>query len=174
MRRIGSDVVGRTSRIVLRDDVCRWDDGTTGHYSVVEGPQSTLIVPVFDDGTTVLVRQWRYPWGGTSWEVPAGTMEADEAPEHCARRELEEEAGLRAGTWTALGRLRPWATGTMVQHLFLAQGLTEVERRLESYEQDMILRRLPLAAAVDAGMTGEIEHAGSNVALIRAARALGM
>lgn len=174
MRRIGSEVVGRTSRIVLREDLCEWDDGSTGRYSVVDGPPSTLIVPVFEDGTTVLVRQWRYPWGGTSWEVPAGTMEADEPPERCARRELEEEAGLRPEAMTSLGRLRPWGTGTIVQHLFLARDLTQVERHLELYERDMILHRLPLVDAREAAMAGEIEHAGSNVALVRAARSLGI
>jgi ADP-ribose pyrophosphatase len=170
MRRVESAIAGRTGRIVLRDDTCAWADGSTGHYAVVDGPQSTLIVPVFEDGDTVLVRQWRYPWGGTSWEVPAGTMEPDEEPAACARRELEEEAGLRAGTLTPLGRLRPWGTGTIVQHLFLARDLGPTERRLELYERDMIVRRLPLADALAAAMAGEIEHAGSNVALVRAAR----
>src|SRR5439155_903427 len=81
-----------------------------------------FVVPLLDDGSTVLVRQWRYPWRETSWEVPAGTLEEGEDPLAGARRELEEEAGLRAAEWTPLGVLRPSALLDSRQFLFLARG----------------------------------------------------
>jgi 8-oxo-dGTP pyrophosphatase MutT (NUDIX family) len=165
---------GRAGRFTLRYDLCEWPDGTRGHHAVIDGPSAALIVPLFEDGTTVLVRQWRYAWAKTSWEAPAGTIEDGEDPLEAARRELAEEAGLEAEQWTALGQVRPYATGTVVQHLFLARGLTRVERQLESYERDLIVRELPLSGALDAALRGEIEHAGSTAALLRAARAVGV
>lgn len=171
MRTVAQTPLGRTGRFALRSDRARWENGDEGDYAVVEGPDSVMIVPRFPDGTTVLVRQWRYPWGACSWEVPAGTLEVGEEPVVCARRELVEEAGLDAGRLLPLGTARPLASCTVTQHLFLAEELTAVPQRLESYERDMITRRLPLAEALEAALDGEILHTGSIVALTRAARA---
>jgi 8-oxo-dGTP pyrophosphatase MutT (NUDIX family) len=165
---------GKVGRFSLRADLCEWSNGDQGRYAVFDGPSSVLVVPVFDDGRTVLVRQWRYPWGSTSWEVVAGTLEVDEDPADCAVRELEEEAGLRAERWTRLGLVRPSATTTTVQHVFLAQGLSRTETRLETYERDMIRREVPLGDALAAALDGVIVHAGSVSALSRVSRAVGL
>jgi hypothetical protein len=57
-------------------------------------------------------------------------------------------------------------------HLFLAQAITEAERRPETYEQDMEVLRLPFGDALDAALEGQIVHSGSVTALCRAGRAL--
>lgn len=170
MRAVAQTMVGRTGRFALRSDRARWPNGDEGDYAVVEGPDSVMIVPRFPDRTTVLVRQWRYPWAECSWEVPAGTLEAGEDPVGCAHRELIEEAGFRAGRLLRLGEARPLAAATVVQHLFLAEELTPVPQQLESYERDMITLRIPLDDALEAALDGEIRHTGSIVALTRAAR----
>ena len=172
-RVVGSQVKGEHRRWRLRYDEVELGSGDTGGYLVIETPNSAFIVPVFEDLTTVLVRQWRYPWGGTSWEVPAGTLEAGEDPLLGARRELEEEAGLRATEWLPLGVTRASAVMTNTQHLFLARGLEEVERAPELYEQDMIVLRLPFREALEEALSGGIEHSASVAALVRAAKALG-
>jgi ADP-ribose pyrophosphatase len=141
---------------------------------VFEGPAAAVIVPVFEDGTTVLVRQWRHAWDSSSWEAPAGTLAEGEAPDACARRELIEETGLSAGRLTPLGIARGSAISTVVFHLFLAQGLERMARSPEPSEADMILRELPLSSAVDAALGGGIVHAGSITAICRAARILGV
>jgi len=70
--------------------------------AMVRHPGSTGIVPLFDDGTVVMVSQYRHPVGDYLLEIPAGTMEHGESPLNCARRELEEEVGLDALTILAL------------------------------------------------------------------------
>ena len=65
-------------------------------YHVVVNPDSVFVVPHFEGGDTVLVRQWRHAWDESSWEVPAGTFNAGEGPLECAQRELAEETGLHA------------------------------------------------------------------------------
>ncbi len=159
---------------MLRDDVVRFPDGVEALYTVVESPDSAFVVPRFDNGDTMLVRQWRHAWDVSSWEVPAGTFDGDEEPEACARRELAEETGLVANRWRSLGVVHGAAFLTGRAHLFLAEDLTESARNPETYEQDMEVLRLPFADALNAALEGEIVHSGSITALCRAARALGV
>lgn len=139
---------------------------------MVTNPDSAFLVPYFDNGDTVLVRQWRHAWDESSWEVPAGTFDGDEDPVACARRELEEEAGLSAGRLTSLGIVHGAAFLTGRAHLFLGEGLSQAPRHPEAYEQDMEVRRLPFREALEAALDGGIVHAGSVTALGRAARRL--
>jgi ADP-ribose pyrophosphatase len=156
----------------LREDAIRFPDGVKATYSVLSNPDSAFVVPYFDNGDTMLVRQWRHAWEESSWEVPAGTFDGDEDPLVCARRELAEETGLVATRYTSLGVVHGAAFLTGSAHLFLAEGLTESDRHPESYEQDMEVLRLPFVDALNAALEGQIVHSGSVTALSRAARAL--
>jgi ADP-ribose pyrophosphatase len=171
---IASREIGREWNVSLRRDRVRWPTGEEADYRVVEGPDAVFAMPYSRSGTTVLVRQWRHSWGTTAWEVPAGTLEPGEEPLACAQRELGEEAGLIARRWTPLGITRGSGLVTSRQHLFLARDLQRVRRMPERYERDMILREVPFPTALDAALNGEIEHAGSVSALVRAARQLGI
>ncbi len=171
---IASRESARDWNLALRRDRVRWPDGSEADYRVVEGPDAVFVVPYAQNGSTVLVRQWRHSWQSTSWEVPAGTLEPGEEPLACAQRELGEEAGLIADEWTALGVTRGTALLTGRGNLFLARGLRRVQRTPEPYERDMILREVPFQTALDAALHGEIEHAASIAALVRAARVLGI
>lgn len=159
-------------RYRLRADDVRWPNGTESSYGVFIQPEAALIVAVTESRTTFLVRQWRHSWNDDAWEVPAGTMEEGEDPLQTARRELVEEAGLEASSWEPLGTARATAISTMRFHLFLARRLTRVPRQPEFYEQDMLLRELPLAEALDLAAGGTLQHAASIAALFRADRFL--
>lgn len=150
----------------------RFPDGAEALYTVVANPDSAFVVPYFENGDTMLVRQWRHAWETSSWEVPAGTFDEGEEPLVCARRELAEETGLVAVRYRSLGVVHGAAFLTGRAHLFLAEGLTEQVRSPESYEQDMEVLRLPFAEALDVALEGQIVHSGSVTALCRAARAL--
>jgi len=139
---------------------------------VITNPGSAFVVPYFENGDTMLVRQWRHAWDVSSWEVPAGTTDLGEEPLECARRELAEETGLVAARYRSLGIVRGAAILTGPAHLYLAEELTESNRNPERYEQDMEVMRLPFRDALDAALEGEIMHSGSITALCRAARAL--
>jgi len=165
-------VRGRSGPFELREDVIRFPDGAAAKYTVLTNPDSAFVVPHFDNGDTVLVRQWRHAWEESSWEVPAGTFNGDEDPLECARRELAEETGLVADRYTSLGVVHGAAFLTGSAHLFLAQGLTESDRNPGSYEQDMEVLRLPFVDAFNAALEGQIVHSGSVTALSRAAHAL--
>jgi 8-oxo-dGTP pyrophosphatase MutT (NUDIX family) len=163
---------GTSGVFVLRDDGIRFPDGAEARYTVAESPDSAFVVPYFENGDTVLVRQWRHAWNISSWEVPAGTFDGDEDPEACARRELAEETGLVANRYRSLGIVHGAAFLTGRAHLFLAEGLTESARNPETYEQDMEVLRLPFTEALNAALEGQVVHSGSVTALCRAAHAL--
>jgi len=65
-------------------------------------PGSVGILPVLEDGSLILIEQFRYVVGSSLLEIPAGTIEEGESPEECAARELLEETGYRAGKLTLL------------------------------------------------------------------------
>jgi len=167
-------VRGASGHFVLRDDLIRFPDGAEALYTVVANPDSAFVVPLFDNGDTMLVRQWRHAWETSSWEVPAGTFDGDEDPLECARRELAEETGLVAARYRSLGVVHGAAFLTGRAHLFLAESLTESARNPETYEQDMEVLRLPFAEALNSALEGDIVHSGSVTALCRAARALNL
>jgi ADP-ribose pyrophosphatase len=74
-------------------------DGKPGVYGIVRfANRAVAVLPIEDNGDVWLVGQWRRPLNGWSWEIPEGGVPFDEDLEAGARRELEEEAGLIAGT----------------------------------------------------------------------------
>jgi ADP-ribose pyrophosphatase len=152
--------------------VIQFADGAEALYTVISNPDSSFVVPYFENGDTMLVRQWRHAWNMSSWEVPAGTCNPGEDGVDCARRELAEETGLLAEGITPLGIVRGAAILTGRAHLFLAENLTASTRSPETYEQDMEVLRLPFVEAWNAALDGQIMHSGSVTALCRAARAL--
>ena len=115
---------------------------------VIRHPGAVTVVPVHDDGTVSLVRQYRAAVDAMVLEIPAGTCDRDgESAEATARRELAEEAGLEAATWERL--IGTWNTpGVSDQHttIFMATGLTPTESRPDGIEEGyMSVERIPLA-----------------------------
>lgn len=169
---VSSEAAGGAWRLELRREVLRLPDGSEREIAKIVAPPASVMVPVFEDRTTVLVRQWRPGWWESSWEVPAGTVEDGEDPLQCARRELREEAGLLAAEWVPLGTARGTALTTVLFHLYLARGLSETGTAPDELEQDLVTRRLPLRDALEAALRGEVQHSPSIVALMRADAAL--
>src|SRR5918911_709011 len=102
---------------------------------VVRHPGSAVVVPVFDDGTIALVRQYRHPAVKYLLEVPAGSLDVPALPGEAQRRELEEEVGVRAGRLEKLTEF--FVSPGFVEEkmwLFLATELTETAQRLEEDE----------------------------------------
>ena len=86
----------------VRVDDVRLPTGRITTREVVEHPGSVAIVGVTTDGNVLLLRQSHHAIGRALLGIPAGTLELGETPEACARRELEEETGYRAGQLTQL------------------------------------------------------------------------
>ena len=126
-------------------------------------------LPVFEDKTVALVRQWRYPLGRYSLEIAAGRIEPGQTPEQAALRELEEEVGYRAGNLTKLCEFYV-APGYCEERLFvyLATDLEESAQSLDDDEEIEVIR-LPFTQALDLIGSREIDDAKSIITLLSAA-----
>jgi 8-oxo-dGTP pyrophosphatase MutT (NUDIX family) len=138
---------------IYEDDV-RLVDGTPAHREVVAHPGAVAVVAIDDSDRVVLVRQWRHAVGRALWEVPAGTRDPDEDPDHTAERELAEETGLRASNLRKLisAALTP-GYSTEVMHFYIATGLTEgpTDRDVDERMDVAHLSREAVAALIRAG-----------------------
>ena len=117
------------------DDIREGDIEYSREIVVHKG--SAVIIPVFEDGTAALVRQYRHAAGEYLLEIPAGTLNEGEDPMVGAVRELEEEIGVRAAHVRKLCEFYV-SPGFLTEkmHLYIATGLTHVGQKLE---QDEIL-----------------------------------
>ncbi len=129
---------------------------------------SAVIVPVFDDGTVALVRQYRHAAGKYLLEVPAGTLNKGEDPQIGATRELEEEIGVTAGKVEKLTEFFV-SPGFLTEkmHLFLATELTETSQILED-DEFLTVERHSIPALLEMIRTGEIEDAKTMVSIMLA------
>jgi 8-oxo-dGTP pyrophosphatase MutT (NUDIX family) len=130
------------------------------------------IIALDDSGNTWLVGQTRYTLGEWSWELPMGGAPLDEDPLDAAKRELREETGLTAATWSELMRLHTSNSITdEVGIVYVARQLTEGETAFEESE-DLEVRKMPLDEAVAMAMRGDITDAISVAALLRISSSL--
>src|SRR5437667_996203 len=141
---------------------------------VVHHPGSAVILPAFDDGTIALVRLYRHPAVRYLFELPAGTLNAKERPEHGAARELEEELGVVAGKLEKLCEFFV-SPGFLSEKmwLYLATDLKETKQRLEEDELIEVVR-LPIDRALQMITDGEIEDAKTIIGLLLAAPRVGL
>ena len=134
-------VRGRVGSYGVEDVVL--PNGVAVTLEVLRHPGASAVLPVHEDGSVTLVRQFRHATGGWILEIPAGRREEGEAPEDCAARELAEEVGL-AGDLSLLGPVWPAPAYTDERiHLFVATRLREVPRALDA---DEVLEAVRLTA----------------------------
>jgi 8-oxo-dGTP pyrophosphatase MutT (NUDIX family) len=151
---------------VRADTLHHPDDRPDASFSriVVEHPGAAVVLAVDDDDRVLVVVQYRHAARRRFVELPAGLLDKPgEDPEEAARRELLEETGYAARSWTHLGSTwsSPGVTGEVI-HLYLARELSAADRGdfvAEHEEADMHLYWLPLGDLVDGVLAGTIADA---------------
>ena len=157
----------------------RAPDGQEFERDIVRSPGAVAAVPlVFDaegNPSVILVRQYRPPYDRSIIEIPAGMRDVpDEPVAETIARELVEEAGVRAGRLEPLLEFYPSAGMTdSVLHLYLATDLTPTDRDLHGPEEEhMDVLHVPLGAAIDMVLRGEIHDAKTIIGLLLVERRL--
>ena len=114
----------------------RMPDGRVVERDLIRYAGAAVVLPVLDDGSIVLIRNYRFAVDETLYELPAGILEPGEDPAGCAARELAEETGYTAGRIEKLGQFFTGpGTSDEIMHAFLATELTAGRQDLEAYEQ---------------------------------------
>lgn len=152
----------------MREDQVLTPAGTEGIYGVVEFQNNALgVVPLFEDGTILLVGQHRYPHNEYSWEIPEGGGRLGEDLLLGIQRELREETGYSAQKWTLLAEQIQLSNSVSDEKawLWLAEDLIAGEATPEDTEELMV-KRIPVGEAMKMVHTGEIKDAMSVIALL--------
>jgi ADP-ribose pyrophosphatase len=151
--------------VTLNIDTVTLPNGATIDLETIRHPGAAAVVPVKDDGTVVLIRQFRHAAGGFIYEIPAGKLQPGEDPLHCASRELEEEVGYRAASFELLTSIftAPGFADEVI-HVYKATGLTTGRQQLDADEVLDIIE-MPLAEAVNKIEDGTIRDAKTIVGL---------
>jgi len=161
-----------TGRLLKVDlDRVRMPDGSVLDLEMVRHPGAAAVVPMVSDPwgpdpQVLLIRQFRHAARGPIWEIPAGVPKPGEAPEACARRELEEETGARADRVEYLTTIftTPGFTDEQI-HLFWATGLRLGEPKPMA-DEFLKTEVLQLSRVLEMIRDGEIVDAKSVVALL--------
>jgi ADP-ribose pyrophosphatase len=164
-----------SGRIINLDiDTVRFPNGSIGELEMIRHPGASAVVPFLtdpggDDPAVLLIRQYRYAAERYLYEVPAGRLDAGEAPEACARRELREETGCTAERVEHLFTMytTPGFTDEKI-HLFMAVGLTRGEYAREA-DEFIEVETMPLSRALSLVERGEIQDAKTALGLLYAA-----
>ena len=110
-------------------------NGVTTVIDIIRHPGASAIVPMLNKTTVLLVKQYRYAAGGFIWEIPAGTLNPEESPLECAKRELIEETGYSADKLEKLTEIVPVPGYSDERiHLYLATGLVKAVQNLDKDE----------------------------------------
>jgi ADP-ribose pyrophosphatase len=151
--------------ITLNVDTVQLPNGVTVDLETIRHPGAAAVVPMKDDGTVVLIRQFRHAAGGFIYEIPAGKLHPGEDPLNCASRELEEEVGYRASSFELLSSIftAPGFADEVI-HVYQATGLTKGRQQLDRDEVLEIVE-MPLDEAIERIQDGTIRDGKTIVGL---------
>lgn len=157
---------GRLLHVFL--DEARLPDGSTSTREWIKHPGASAVLPVFENGDVMLVRQFRYPMAQIFFEVPAGKLDPEETPDTTAVRELQEEAGLICSQYHYIGHFYPSIGYTdEVIHLYVAWGISESEQQVDD-DEFLLKQRLPFREALEMVNSGEISDGKTMITILKA------
>ena len=144
-------------------------NGNTSVREDIKHNGAVCVVPVTPEGEVYMVRQYRYPVGRVTLEVPAGKIDPGEEPLAAAARELSEETGLENAVFRPIGALLPSVAYTSeVIYMYLAEGFTDGRAHTDP-DEFLNVEKIPLDKLTDMVMNGEIEDAKTQAAILKAA-----
>ena len=155
--------------VTVHVDTVELPNGGTALREVADHPGGVAVLALDGENRVLAVTQYRYPFGRTLLEIPAGKLDhPGEDPYAAGLRELKEETGAVPGKYESLGRILP-SPGCYgeILHLYLAQDLRMEEQRLDE-DEFLNVERIPFDEMVRRCLSGEIEDAKTVAAVLKA------
>ena len=170
-KKISSEDVFDGVLLHVKKDTVELPNGHTAPREWIKHPGASAVIPILPNGDIIMVKQYRYPVGKVTLEIPAGKLDAEgEDPLVCAERELSEETGFTAGKiWklttiaTTVGFSNEWI------HLYAAQDLKPGKQHPDDDEFIKYLK-IPLKEAVQMVEEGKIFDSKSIIAILLLAK----
>lgn len=156
-------------------DTVQLPNGNPATREVIRHVGAVGVIPITDDGKVIIERQFRYPLDCVITEIPAGKLDSfTEDRLSAAKRELEEETGYTAKEWISMGDYYPTPAYCDEQiTLYLARGLKEGNRHLDE-DEFLNFEAVPFSELLEDVMAGRITDGKTQVAVLKAARILGL
>jgi len=156
---IKSEIMFTGKVINLRVDTVKLPNGNEATREIVEHPGGVAMLPIDENGTTYLVRQFRKPFDAELLEAPAGKLSLGEDHFECGVRELEEETGFKSNKITYMGYIVPTPGFANEKiYLYLAQELVMVVQNLDD-DEFLSVESYPFDEVVKMCLNGEITDA---------------
>lgn len=143
-------------------------DGNTSSREWIKHPGACAVVPVFENGDILMIRQFRYPMRQIFWEIPAGKIDTCEPEDQTALRELREEAGVATSDFAYVGHFYPGIGYTdEIIHIYTAWNLESVAQQVDD-DEFVTRERIPFKEAIEMVHSGEINDGKTVICLLRA------
>ncbi|MBL7995224.1 NUDIX hydrolase [bacterium] len=150
-----------------RDEV-RLPNGKSAVREYIRHPGAAIMIPLFANGDTILVKQFRYPVGKIFIELPAGKLDGTEPMEEAAQRELAEEAGFTSDKLTLIAEFYPCiGYSNEKMWLYLAEELKAADA-VTDHDEFLELMRVPFTEAVAMVQRGDIDDMKTIAAILLA------
>jgi len=171
-KKISSESVFDGVLLHVRKDEVELPNGHKSTREWIKHPGASSVIPLLPDNQIILVKQYRYPMGCVTLEVPAGKLDGDEDPIICAERELSEETGYTAEKiWKLTTIATTVGFSNEVIHLYAATNLTPGKQHPDE-DEFINTVKIPLTAAVQMVETGKIIDSKSIISILLLAKHL--
>lgn len=162
-----SNIVYRSLWITVYEDKVRKNDGAIGMFNRISVQDSSIVVPIFADGSLLMVENYRHGARTNLLELPGGLINPEEEPLVAAKRELLEETGYECNILEYINWTYTWPGRTSQKNfVFLAKGLKKHRNpNLEEFEYTKI-RKLTRELAIQEIRSGNIKSAISISAIL--------
>lgn len=140
-------------------------NGSTTSLEIITHPGAAAVVPMKDEQTVIMIRQYRHAVGGFIYEIPAGKLHLNEDPRNCAHREVEEEIGYKVGKLEPLLSFftTPGFTDEII-HIFVGTDLKPGKQDLD-VDEVLEIVEMSLAKALDMIRDGSIKDGKTIIGL---------
>ena len=173
-KQLSSELIYEGPIFTITHDTVELENGKTAIRDVLHHNGGVCVIPITENNEIFLVKQLRYPFRLVTVEVPAGKLEKGEDHAECGRRELLEETGCTCSEYVYLGKMLPTpAYNTEITYMYLARGLSFSKQSLDA-DEFLDVERVPLSEAVKQVMDGTITDGKTQIAILKAARIIGI
>lgn len=172
---ISSETVYKGKIFDINHDTVELENGETAVRDVLLHHGGVCVIPITENNEVYMVKQFRYPFREVTLEIPAGKLEKGEDHAECGLRELREETGFTCNEYTYIGKLYPVpAYDTEIIHIYMARGLSRQGEQSLDEDEFLDVEKIPLGDAIQMVMDNRIPDSKTQIAILKAAKMLGI